>query len=141
MAPIFEAEVFLTDYENNTLTPYNQIILYSRWFIDQARTLENSPNALSYPSTLFNVLMEVQNGICKKTPLYKQYEDILDAIYHFRQNQDPQNLNSRFYRISERTLLQNIYFIIYFFCFRTRSRVLPTTCGTTTACSSSGRSR
>ena len=95
MPPIFEAEVFLTNYENSTLTPYNQIILYTRWFIDQARTLENSPNALSYPSALFNVLSEVQKSIRKKTPLFKEYEDILNAIFHFRQNQDPQNLNSR----------------------------------------------
>ena len=95
MHPIFDTEVFLTDYERSTLTPYNQIILYTRWFIDQARTLENSPNALSYPSALFNVLTEVQKGIDKKTQLFKKYEDILDAIFHFRQNQDPQNLNSR----------------------------------------------
>ena len=68
---IFEAEVFLTDYEKNTLTPYNQIILYTRWFIDQARTLENSPNALAYPSALFNVLTEVQKSIHKKHPFLK----------------------------------------------------------------------
>ena len=95
MAPIFEKEVFLTDYENDTLTPYNQVILYTRWFIDQARTQESSPNSLVYPSALFNVLTEVQKGIKGKTPLFKKYEDILDAIFHFRQNQDPQNLNSR----------------------------------------------
>ena len=38
---------------------------------------------------------EVQKGIRKKTPLFKKYEDILHAIFHFRQNQDPQNLSSR----------------------------------------------
>ena len=53
-----------------------------RWFIDQARTLENSPNPLSYPSALYNVLSEVQRSIDKKISLFNKYEDILEAIFY-----------------------------------------------------------
>ena len=93
-SPIFEKEVFLTDYENNPLTPYNQVIYYTRWYIDQAKTQDSNPNLLAYPSALFNVLYEQQKRV-KNTPLFSQYEIFLNAIFYFGHNQNPAESDCR----------------------------------------------
>ena len=56
LVPVFDKEIYLTDYESSTYAIKNQIIMYTRWFIDQAKMQEDRPSVFSFPTALFNLL-------------------------------------------------------------------------------------
>ena len=56
LLPVFDKEIYMTDYEDGPHAVRNQIIMYTRWFIDQAKMQENQPSIFSFPCALFNVL-------------------------------------------------------------------------------------
>ena len=73
LVPVYDKEIYLTDYESGVHAIQNQIIMYTRWFIDQAKMQEDRPSPFSFPTALFNVLDSQYNqldpNLIKKTPL------------------------------------------------------------------------
>merc|ERR1711867_364206 len=63
LVPVFDKEIFLTDYKSGTYAIQNQIIMYTRWFIDQAKMKEDQPSIFSFPTALSNVLHSQYNQI------------------------------------------------------------------------------
>ena len=78
---MFDKEIYLTDYEDGPHAVRNQIIMYTRWFIDQAKMQENQPSIFSFPCALFNVLesqyYQLKTGLIRKS----SYEIILNIIF------------------------------------------------------------
>ena len=56
LIPVFDKEIYLTDYESGMYAVQNQILMYTRWFIDQAKMQEDQPSVFSFPTALFNLL-------------------------------------------------------------------------------------
>ena len=54
--PIFEKEAILGEYEESATTHKNITILYAKWYIDQAKREEKSPNLIHFAAALSNVL-------------------------------------------------------------------------------------
>ena len=55
-SPIFEKEAILGEYEESATTHKNITILYTKWYIDQAKREEKSPNFIPFAAALSNVL-------------------------------------------------------------------------------------
>ena len=55
-SPIFIKEAMLGEYEENAATHRNLTILYTKWYIDQAKREEKSPNLIHFAAALLNVL-------------------------------------------------------------------------------------
>ena len=81
LVPVFDKEIYLTDYEDGPHAIKNQIIMYTRWFIDQAKMQEDQPSIFSFPCALFNVLesqyYQLKTGLIRKS----SYEIILNIIF------------------------------------------------------------
>jgi hypothetical protein len=77
--PVYDREIYLTDYENGVHSVKNQIIMYTRWFIDQAKMQEDQPSVFSFPTALFNVLDSQYNQIPELINK-SQYEKVLTNI-------------------------------------------------------------
>ena len=56
LVPVYDKEIYMTDYEDGPHAIKNQIIMYTRWFIDQAKMQEDQPSVFSFPCALFNLL-------------------------------------------------------------------------------------
>merc|ERR1712101_64310 len=73
LVPVYDREIYLTDYESGVYAIQNQIIMYTRWFIDQAKMQEDRPSPFSFPTALFNVLdsqyNQLDQNLIKKNPL------------------------------------------------------------------------
>ena len=54
--PIFAKEAMLGDHEVNAASHRNITILYTKWYIDQAKREEKSPNLIHFAAALSNVL-------------------------------------------------------------------------------------
>ena len=81
LVPVFDKEIYLTDYESGTSTIQNQIIMYTRWFIDQAKMQEDRPNVFSFPTALFNLLDSQYNQLNPDLINKPRYEKVLINIY------------------------------------------------------------
>ena len=81
LVPVFDKEIYLTDYESGTYAIQNQIIMYTRWFIDQAKMQEDRPNTLSFPTALFNLLDSQYNQLSPDKINKPRYEKVLINIY------------------------------------------------------------
>ena len=81
LVPVFDKEIYLTDYESGTYAIQNQIIMYTRWFIDQAKMEEDQPSIFSFPTALFNLLDSQYNQIKSDLINIPQYEKVLINIY------------------------------------------------------------
>ena len=53
---IFEKEAILGEYEESASTHKNITILYAKWYIDQAKREERSPNLIHFAVALSNIL-------------------------------------------------------------------------------------
>ena len=60
---MYDKETYLTDYKDGTHAIQNQIIMYTRWFIDQVKMQEDQPSVFSFPCTLFNLLDSQYNQL------------------------------------------------------------------------------
>ena len=78
---MYDREIYLTDYEAGVNAVQNQIIMYTRWFIDQAKMNEDRPNIFSFPTALFNVLDSQYNTLSETTINKVQFEKVLINIY------------------------------------------------------------
>ena len=81
LVPVYDKEIFLTDYESGVYAIQNQIIMYTRWFIDQAKMQEDRPNIFSFPTALFNVLDSQYNQLDPNLIKKARYEKVLINIY------------------------------------------------------------
>ena len=54
--PVFAKEAMLGDHEMNAASHRNITILYTKWYIDQAKREEKSPNLIHFAAALSNVL-------------------------------------------------------------------------------------
>ena len=81
LLPVYDREIYLTDYEAGINAVQNQIIMYTRWFIDQAKMNEDRPNIFSLPTALFNVLDSQYNTLSATTINKAQFEKVLINIY------------------------------------------------------------
>ena len=54
-APIFIKEAMFGEYEENAATHRNLTILYTKWYIDQAKREEKSPNLIHFAAALSKV--------------------------------------------------------------------------------------
>ena len=79
--PVFDREIYLTDYKAGVNAVQNQIIMYTMWFIDQAKMNEDRPNIFSFPTALFNVLDSQYNTLSATTINKVQFEKVLINIY------------------------------------------------------------
>jgi hypothetical protein len=79
LIPVFDKEIYLTDYESGIHAVKNQIIMYTRWYIDQAKMQEDQPSVFSFPTALFNVLESQYNQIPELISR-PQYEKVLTNI-------------------------------------------------------------
>ena len=55
-SPIFLKEAILGEYEESAATHRNLTILYTKWYIDQAKREEKAPNLIHFAAALTNVL-------------------------------------------------------------------------------------
>ena len=55
-SPISEKEAILEEYEERATTHKNITILYAKWYINQAKREEKSPNLIHFAAALSNVL-------------------------------------------------------------------------------------
>ena len=55
-SPIFVKEAILGEYEESAATHRNISILYAKWYIDQTKREEKSPNLIHFATALSNVL-------------------------------------------------------------------------------------
>ena len=81
LVPVFDKEIYLTDYESCTYAIQNQVIMYTRWFIDQAKMQEDKRSIFSFPTALFNLLDSQYNQLNPDLINKPQYEKILIYIY------------------------------------------------------------
>ena len=81
LMPVYDREIYLTDYEAGVNAIQNQIIMYTRWFIDQAKMNEDRPNVFSFPTALFNVLDSQYNTLSGTIINKAQFEKVLINIY------------------------------------------------------------
>ena len=81
LIPVYDREIYLTDYESGVYAIQNQIIMYTRWFIDQAKMQEDRPNIFSFPTALFNVLDSQYNQLDPNLIKKARYEKVLINIY------------------------------------------------------------
>ena len=81
LVPVFDKEIYLTDYESGTYAIQNQIIMYTRWFIDQAKMQEDQPSVFSFPTALFNLLDSQYNQLGPELINKPRYEKVLTNIY------------------------------------------------------------
>ena len=81
LVPMFDKEIYLTDYKSGTHAIQKQIIMYTRWFIDQAKMQEDRPNIFSFPTALFNLLDSQYNQLSSDTISKPRYEKVLINIY------------------------------------------------------------
>ena len=81
LVPVFDKEIYLTDYESGTYAIQNQIIMYTRWFIDQAKMQEDQPSIFSFPTALFNLLDSQYNQLNSDLINKPRYEKVLINIY------------------------------------------------------------
>ena len=81
LVPVFDKEIYLTDYESGTYAIQNQIIMYTRWFIDQAKMQEDQPSVFSFPTALFNLLDSQYNQLNPDLINKPRYEKVLINIY------------------------------------------------------------
>ena len=56
MKPIFKQEIMLGIYEESSSSTTNLIILYTKWYIDQAKREAKAPSLPSFSAALLNVL-------------------------------------------------------------------------------------
>ena len=80
LIPVYDKEIYLTDYESGTYAVQNQIIMYTRWFIDQAKMQEDQPSVFSFPTALFNLLDSQYNQLSDLINK-PQFEKVLTNIY------------------------------------------------------------
>ena len=57
------------------------MIMYTRWFIDQAKMQEDSPSIYSLPTALFNLLDSQYNQLDPNLINKARYEKVLINIY------------------------------------------------------------
>ena len=81
LVPVYDREIYLTDYESGVYAIQNQIIMYTRWFIDQAKMQEDRPSIFSFPTALFNVLDSQYNQLDPNLIKKPRYEKVLINIY------------------------------------------------------------
>ena len=81
LVPVFDKEIFLTDYKSGAYAIQNQIIMYTRWFIDQAKMQEDQPSIYSFPTALFNLLDSQYNQLDSNLINKPHYEKVLINIY------------------------------------------------------------
>ena len=63
LLPVYDREIYLTDYEAGVNAVQNQIIMYTRWFIDQAKMNKDRPSIFSFATALFNALDSQYNRV------------------------------------------------------------------------------
>ena len=56
LPPVFIKEAMLGDYENNPTSCNNLVILYTKWYIDQAKREAEAPKTITYVAALLNVM-------------------------------------------------------------------------------------
>ena len=56
-------------------------LMYTRWFIDQAKMQEDQPSVFSFPTSLFNLLYSQYNQLSPDLINKPQYEKVLTNIY------------------------------------------------------------
>ena len=78
---MFDKEIYLTDYKGGTYAIQNQIIMYTRWFIDQAKMQEDPPSVFSFPSVLCNLLDSQYNQLNPNLINKPRNEKVLTSIY------------------------------------------------------------
>ena len=81
LVPVYDREIYLTDYESGVYAIQNQIIMYTRWFIDQAKMQEDQPSVYSFPTALFNLLDSQYNQLDPNLINKARYEKVLINIY------------------------------------------------------------
>ena len=81
LIPVFDKEVYHTDYESGVHAVKNQIIMYTRWYIDQAKMQEDQPSVFSFPSALLNLLDSQYHQLSPGLINKPQYEKVLHNIY------------------------------------------------------------
>ena len=81
LVPVFDKEIYLTDYESGTHAIQNQIIMYTRWFIDQVKMQEDQPSVFSFPTALFNLLDSQYNQLNPDLINKPWYKKVLTNIY------------------------------------------------------------
>ena len=69
LPPIFIKEAILGDYEDNPTSCNNLVILYTKWYIDQAKREAEARKTTAYAVALLNVMsaqLEFINAKCKE---------------------------------------------------------------------------
>ena len=66
MKPIFKQEIMLGLYEENSTSSTNLIILYKKWYLDQAKREVTAPFLPSYAAALRNALSAQYDFMEKK---------------------------------------------------------------------------
>ena len=56
LPPIFIKEAMLGDYKGNPTSCNNLVILYTKWYIDQAKREAEAPRTIVYAGALLNVM-------------------------------------------------------------------------------------
>ena len=84
-AQIFIKEAMLGEYEENAATHRNLTILYTKWYIDQAKREEKSPNLIPFAAALSNVLGAQFEFIQKnyEDKIKKKMRALISAFYFF----------------------------------------------------------
>ena len=81
LVPVYDKEIYLTDYKSGTHAIKNQVIMYNRWFKDQAKMQEDQPSVFSFPTALHNLLDSQYNQLSPDLINKPQYEKVLTNIY------------------------------------------------------------
>ena len=81
LIPVYDKEIYHTDYESGVHAVKNQIIMYTRWYIDQAKMQEDQPSVFSFPSALLNLLDSQYHQLSPGLINKPQYEKVLHNIY------------------------------------------------------------
>ena len=85
-APIFIKEAMFGEYEENAATHRNLTILYTKWYIDQAKREEKKiPNIIHFAAALSNVLGAQFEFIQKnyEDKIKKKKRALISAFYFF----------------------------------------------------------
>ena len=88
MRPIFKQEIMLGFYKENSASSTNLIILYTKWYLDQAKREVTAPSLPPFAAALLNSLSAQFEFMKKKysTATKKQMKTEMDKLKFFLEN-------------------------------------------------------